>query len=90
MKLTFYQTDDDFIKNEITVAIEETFDEIIARVIPIYTRKRPNPKSNQADCPITKREKEHFRRLMKTKLEAAKTEEERQKVIDHYKEKWSG
>jgi hypothetical protein len=89
MKLTFYQTDDDFIKNEITVAIEETFEEIAAKIIPIYTRKRPNPKSGEADCPITTREKERFRALMKTKLEAAQTEEELQKVIDHYKEKWS-
>lgn len=89
MKLTFYQTDDDFINNEVTVLVEETLDEIIARVIPIYTMKRPNPKSGKADCPNTKTEKRHFRTVMRTKLGAAKTEEERQKVIDHYKEKWS-
>jgi hypothetical protein len=64
-------------------------DEIVAGAIPIYTVKRPNPKSGKPDCNITKMEKEHFRYVMKTKLQAAKTVEERQKVIDHYKSKWS-
>jgi hypothetical protein len=59
-------------------------DEIVAKAIPIYTWKKLNPKSGQKDCPQTKREKEHFRSVMKIKLEAAQTNEERQKVIDHY------
>jgi hypothetical protein len=62
---------------------------IINQAIPVYTRKKPNPKSGKPDCPITTREKEHFRYVMKMKLQAAKTDEERQKVIDHYKTKWS-
>ena len=64
-------------------------DAVIDLAIPIYTIKKPNPKSGKPDCPITKREKEHFRYLMKVKLQAAGTDEERQKVIDHYKSKWS-
>lgn len=60
-------------------------DKIVDQAIVIYTDKHPNPKSGKKDCNITKREKEHFRLLMKVKLEAAKTEQERQEVIDHYK-----
>lgn len=64
-------------------------DKIVEETIPIYTDKRPNPKSGKKDCNITKREKEHFRYVMKTRLHAAKTEEERLSIIDHYKSKWS-
>lgn len=64
-------------------------DKIVEQTIVIYTEKRPNPKSGKKDCNITKREKEHFRTVMKTRLQAAKTEEERQSIIDHYKSKWS-
>jgi hypothetical protein len=60
------------------------FDIIIEQAIPIYTMKRPNPKSSKWDCNITKREKQHFRALMKIKLQAADSDEARQKVIDHY------
>lgn len=67
----------------------DVIDDVIANVIPIYTIKKPNPKSGKPDCNITTREKEHFRNVMKMKLQAAGTEEERQKVIDHYKSKWS-
>lgn len=83
--LESYPDDSGFIK----VAIEETFDELVERIIPIYTIKNLNPKSGKQDCPITTREKEHFRYVMKMKLQAAGTDEERQKVIDHYKSKWS-
>jgi hypothetical protein len=61
-------------------------DQIIERTIPIYTIKNLNPKSGKEDCPITKREKERFRHIMKTKLLTARTEEDRQKVIDDYKQ----
>lgn len=64
-------------------------DKVIAVIIPIYTDKHPNPKSGKKDCNITKREKEHFRTVMKIKLEAAKTEEERKQIIDHYKQLFS-
>lgn len=64
-------------------------DEIVANAIPIYTRKKPNPKSGKEDCPITTREKEHFRYVMKNKLGAAKTEEERLKIIEYYKQLFS-
>lgn len=64
-------------------------DRIVGETIVIYTDKKPNPKSGKKDCNITKREKEHFRAVMKTRLQAAKTEEERQKVIDHYKQLFS-
>lgn len=64
-------------------------DKIIEQAIPIYTDKHPNPKSGKKDCNITKREKEHFRQVMKMKLQAAKTQQERQGIIDHYKSKWS-
>lgn len=64
-------------------------DKVVAETIVIYTERRPNPKSGKWDCNITKREKEHFRYLMKHKLIAAKTEEEKQKVIDHYKQLFS-
>lgn len=66
-----------------------TDEEIVRATIVIYTMKRPNPKSGRADCPNTKMEKEHFREVMRMKLGAAKTEEDRQKVIDHYKSVWS-
>lgn len=59
-------------------------DSIVSTVIPIYTLKNPNPKSGKPDCPITTREKEHYRTVMKLKLGAAKTEQERKKWIDHY------
>lgn len=62
---------------------------IIEAAIPIYTDKNLNPKSGKPDCNITRMEKEHFRTVMKIKLGAAKTEENRQKVIDHYKSIWS-
>lgn len=68
---------------------EMVIDFIVTSAIPIYTRKKPNPKSGRADCPNTVRDKQHFRELMKIKLGAAKTEEQRQKVIDHYKSVWS-
>lgn len=67
----------------------EDIEKVITETIPIYTMKHPNPKSGQPDCPITKMEKEHFRKIMMVKLGAAKTKEERQTVIDHYKSKWS-
>ena len=62
---------------------------LIEAAIPIYTRKRPNPKSGKPDCNITVTEKKNFRLIMKSKLSRAKTEEDRQKVIDHYKELFS-
>jgi hypothetical protein len=58
-------------------------DNIVAKAIPVYTRKKPNPKSGKADCNITRREKEHFRAVMKMKLQAAR-EGDRQNIIDHY------
>jgi len=72
-------------------AIEENQLHItIAGAIPIYTRKKPNPKSGKADCRITVREKEHYRTIMKMKMEAAATEEARQKVINHYTNLFNG
>jgi len=68
---------------------EILIDKIIEETIPIYTLKKPNPKSGKPDCPVTTREKEHYRSVMKMKLGAAITDEERQKVIDHYKGLWS-
>lgn len=68
---------------------ESALDQIVNLTIPIYTIKKTNPKSGKPDCPITTREKEHFRYVMKMKLQTATTNEERQKVIDHYKSKWS-
>jgi hypothetical protein len=59
-------------------------DALIAQTIPIYTIKKPNPKSGKEDCPITVREKEHFRTVMKVKLGAAITGEDKQNIIDHY------
>jgi hypothetical protein len=56
----------------------------VTKAIPIYTRKNPNPKSGKEDCRITVREKGHFRTVMKMKLEAAKTERDRETIIDHY------
>jgi hypothetical protein len=77
---------DHYVAQANQIILEEIqLDIIVEETIPIYTMKRPNPKSGQADCPITTREKEHFRYLMKAKLQAAKTDEERNKVIDHYK-----
>lgn len=63
-------------------------DKVVAETIVIYTIKNKNPKSGKEDCPVTVREKEHFRSVMKIKLGAAKTEEERTKIIEHYKSKW--
>jgi hypothetical protein len=65
---------------------DDILTDVIETIIPIYTLKNLNPKSGKQDCPITKREKERFRTLMKEKLMAAKNDEERQKVIDHYKQ----
>lgn len=62
----------------------EEIEAFVVSLLPIYTRKNPNPKSGKPDCPVTVREKEGFRFLIKTKLGAAKTEEERKKVIDKY------
>ena len=62
----------------------EGIEKVIAQAIPIYTRKKPNPKSGKEDCNITVREKNNFRLIMKSKLTRAKTEEDRKKVIDHY------
>jgi hypothetical protein len=64
----------------------DDIEKLIAVAIPIYTQKKPNPKSGKPDCNITVMEKNNFRLIMKSKLTAAKTEQERQKVIDHYKE----
>lgn len=64
--------------------VDNDFEELVNSAIPIYTRRKPNPKSGKEDCRITVREKEHFREVMKMKLEAATTEEARQKIIDHY------
>lgn len=64
----------------------EDIEKVIEQTIPIYTIKKLNPKSGKEDCPITKREKERFRHIMKTKLLTAKTEEDRQQIIDHYKQ----
>jgi hypothetical protein len=61
-------------------------DKVIAETIPIYTVKRPNPKSSKPDCNITVTEKKNFRLIMKSKLMRAETDEERQGIIDHYKE----
>ena len=71
------------------------FDELqlktaIEQAIPIYTMKKPNPKSGKGDCPVTKQEKNHYRVIMKTKLEAARTDEERQKVIEYYTNLFNG
>jgi hypothetical protein len=68
---------------------EAEIDKVVADAIPIYTERRPNPKSGKWDCNITRNEKNHFRYLMKAKLMAALTDKERQKVIDHYKSIWS-
>lgn len=63
---------------------EELIRTLVAQAIPIYTLKNTNPKSGKPDCPVTTREKEHYRTVMKLKLGAAKTEQERKKWIDHY------
>lgn len=63
-----------------------TVEEIVNRTIVIYTQKNLNPKSGKPDCPITVREKEHFRYMMKLKLGAVITEKERQDIIEHYKQ----
>ena len=68
---------------------EIDIDKVVAETIIIYTERRPNPKSGKWDCNITKREKEQFRLIMKKKLQAAKTEQELQAVIDHYKRLFS-
>lgn len=60
-------------------------DAVVAETIPIYTQKKPNPKSGKPDCNITKREKEHFRTVLKIKIRAANTEDERKEIIEHYK-----
>lgn len=65
-------------------------EELIIQTIPIYTIKNPNPKSGQPDCRITTREKENFRAIMKMKLMAARSDEEKQKLVDHYKQLFSG
>jgi hypothetical protein len=64
----------------------DDIEKLIAVAIPIYTQNELNPKSGKTDCNITVMEKKNFRLIMKSKLTAAKTEQERQKVIDHYKE----
>lgn len=64
--------------------VNNDIEELAIRAIPIYTRKKPNPKSGKQDCRITVREKEHFRSVMKMKLKAAQTEEARRVIIDHY------
>jgi hypothetical protein len=66
--------------------VADDIEKVIEQTIPIYTRKKPNPKSGKPDCNITVTEKNHFRYVMKMKLQAAKTDEERQRVIDHYKQ----
>lgn len=65
--------------------LDISIDEIIEQTIPIYTLKKPNPKSGKEDCPVTVKEKEGFRMMMKIKLEAAKSDKERQGIIDKYK-----
>lgn len=65
-------------------------EEEVIKAIPIYTLKKPNPKSGKPDCNITVREKEHFREIMRIKLRAAKDEEKEKQIIEHYKRLFNG
>lgn len=67
----------------------QNIDELVIKTIPIYTIKNPNPKSGRPDCRITTREKENFRMIMRAKLQQARTAQERQKIVDHYKQLFS-
>lgn len=68
----------------------EQIEAFVMNLLPIYTRKNPNPKSGKEDCPVTVKDKEGFRFLISTKLKAAKTEQERKAVIDKYTKLFSG
>lgn len=77
----FVAQENKFIAEQMLIDID-----VVGQAIPIYTRKKPNPKSGKPDCNITVTEKKNFRLIMKSKLSRAETEQERQGIIDHYKQ----
>jgi hypothetical protein len=64
-------------------------EKLVNEAIPIYAIKNPNPKSGKEDCPVTKREKEHFRKIMEIKLKAAKDKNEIEAIVEKYKSLFS-
>lgn len=68
MKLTDEQYQD-FVAKENELALPEVMIiAIIEKTIPIYTIKKPNPKTGEKDCNITKHMKEQRRKTMKGRL----------------------
>jgi hypothetical protein len=62
--------------DEVTKLVEQT--------IPIYTRKRPHPIKNKADCPLEINYKQGLRMLMLRELNAGG---DQQAVVDRFKKK---
>jgi hypothetical protein len=62
--------------DEVTKLVEQT--------IPIYTRKRPHPTKNKADCPLEINYKQGLRMLMLRELNAGG---DQQAVVDRFKKK---
>ena len=58
---------------------------IVEQAIPIYTIKKPNPKSGKEDCPQTTADKKRFREIMREKISEAASKEEVNNIIDKYK-----
>lgn len=58
--------------------------ELVELTIPIYTRKKPHPIKNRADCPIEINYKQGLRMLMLRELREGK---DQQSVIEKYKNK---
>lgn len=48
--------------------ITEIIDKLCAEVIPIYTRKNPDPKTGEPDCPLKRQHKDGKRYMMKQRL----------------------
>lgn len=48
--------------------ITEMLDSICAEIIPIYTRKNPDPLTGEPDCPLKRQHKDGKRYMMKQKL----------------------
>lgn len=61
-------------------------DKVIVEIIPIYTRKKPHPVRQRADCRLEIRYKEGLRLILKKKLEVALLKgEDTDPILGEYK-----
>lgn len=80
----FYEN---YLKSETEAVMNNLLEigELVAKTIPIYTNKKPDPKTGKEDCRLTKLFKEQRRLSMKNRLIEANGDQNKIKeIVERY------